>query len=54
MMAPFESATGIKVDYTGTRDLNAVLTTRVQGEIPRTLPDCPGPARWHSSHNKTS
>ena len=29
MVKPFEDATGTKVEYEGTRDLNAVLTTRV-------------------------
>jgi len=28
MMAPFEAKTGIKVEFTGTRDLSAILTTR--------------------------
>jgi alpha-glucoside transport system substrate-binding protein len=31
MIKPFEDATGVQIEYTGTRDLNAVLTTRVQG-----------------------
>jgi len=31
MVKPFEDQTGVKVQYEGTRDLNAVLTTRVQG-----------------------
>lgn len=38
-LAPFEEATGIRVEYEGTRDINAVLTTRVQGGNP---PDIAG------------
>jgi len=30
MLQPFEERTGVTVEYEGTRDLNAVLTTRVQ------------------------
>ena len=45
MLKPFEDATGIKVEYTGTRDLNAVLTTRVQGGNPPDLAGIPGPAQ---------
>jgi len=45
MVKPFEDATGIQVDYTGTRDLNAVLTTRVQGGNPPDLAGLPGPGQ---------
>lgn len=45
MIKPFEDATGIKVDYTGTRDLNAVLTTRVQGGNPPDVAGLPGPGQ---------
>ncbi len=45
MIKPFEDATGIKVEYTGTRDLNAVLTTRVQGGNPPDLAGLPGPGQ---------
>lgn len=45
MVKPFEDATGINVDYTGTRDLNAVLTTRVQGGNPPDLAGLPGPGQ---------
>ena len=45
MVKPFEDATGVKVDYTGTRDLNAVLTTRVQGGNPPDLAGLPGPGQ---------
>jgi alpha-glucoside transport system substrate-binding protein len=45
MVKPFEDATGVKVEYTGTRDLNAVLTTRVQGGNPPDLAGLPGPGQ---------
>ncbi|NLD73485.1 MAG: extracellular solute-binding protein [Chloroflexi bacterium] len=37
MLAPFIEATGISIDYTGTRDLDAILTTRVAGNNPPDL-----------------
>jgi alpha-glucoside transport system substrate-binding protein len=43
MVKPFEDQTGVKVQYEGTRDLNAVLTTRVQGGNPPDLAGLPGP-----------
>ncbi len=45
MVAPFQSATGVQVQYTGTRDLNAVLTTQVQGGNPPDLAGLPGPGQ---------
>ncbi len=45
MVKPFEDATGVKVQYEGTRDLNAVLTTRVQGGNPPDLAGLPGPGQ---------
>jgi alpha-glucoside transport system substrate-binding protein len=45
MVKPFEDATGVKIEYTGTRDLNAVLTTRVQGGNPPDLAGLPGPGQ---------
>jgi alpha-glucoside transport system substrate-binding protein len=45
LVRPFEEATGIDVQYTGTRDLNAVLTTRVQGGNPPDLAGLPGPGQ---------
>jgi alpha-glucoside transport system substrate-binding protein len=45
MVRPFEEATGVNVEYTGTRDLNAVLTTRVQGGNPPDLAGLPGPGQ---------
>lgn len=40
VLAPFQEATGIKVEMESTRDLNAVLTTRVEGGNP---PDIAAP-----------
>jgi len=43
VVKPFEEATGIKVEYEGTRDINAVLTTRVQGGNAPDIAGLPGP-----------
>jgi alpha-glucoside transport system substrate-binding protein len=45
MITPFEEATGITVEYEGTRDLNAVLTTRIEGGNPPDLAGLPGPGQ---------
>ncbi len=45
MVAPFEEQTGITVEYTGTRDLNAVLTTGVASGILPDLAGLPGPGQ---------
>jgi alpha-glucoside transport system substrate-binding protein len=45
MVAPFEEETGITVEYEGTRDLNAVLTTRIEGGNPPDLAGLPGPGQ---------
>ncbi|MGH2604780.1 MAG: ABC transporter substrate-binding protein, partial [Dehalococcoidia bacterium] len=45
MVKPFEERTGVKVNYEGTRDLNAVLTTRVQGGNPPDVAGLPGPGQ---------
>jgi alpha-glucoside transport system substrate-binding protein len=45
MVAPFEERTGITVEFEGTRDLNAVLTTRIQGGNPPDLAGLPGPGQ---------
>lgn len=45
MIKPFEDATGVKVEYTGTRDLSAVLTTRIQGGNPPDLAAMPNPGQ---------
>ncbi len=45
MIEPFEEETGITVEYEGTRDLNAVLTTRIEGGNPPDLAGVPGPGQ---------
>jgi alpha-glucoside transport system substrate-binding protein len=45
MVKPFEDATGVRVEYEGTRDLNAVLTTRLQAGTPPDLAALPGPGQ---------
>jgi alpha-glucoside transport system substrate-binding protein len=45
MVAPFEERTGIRVEHEGTRDLNAVLTTRLQGGNPPDIAGLPGPGQ---------
>ena len=45
MVAPFETATGIDVQYSGTRDLNAVLVTRLEGGNPPDVAGVPGPGQ---------
>ena len=45
MVKPFEDQTGVKVQYEGTRDLNAVLTTRVEGGNPPDVAGLPGPGQ---------
>lgn len=45
MVAPFEAETGIRVEYTGTRDINAVLTTGVASGILPDLAGLPGPGQ---------
>ena len=45
MVKPFEDQTGVKVEYEGTRDLNGVLTTRVQAGNPPELAGLPGPGQ---------
>jgi alpha-glucoside transport system substrate-binding protein len=45
MVKPFEQRTGIKVQYEGTRDINAVLTTRVQAGNPPDIAVLPGPGQ---------
>jgi alpha-glucoside transport system substrate-binding protein len=43
MVKPFEDQSGAKIQYEGTRDLNAVLTTRVSGGNPPDVAGLPGP-----------
>src|SRR5438067_10715221 len=45
MVKPFEDQTGVKIQYEGTRDLNAILTTRVQGGNPPDVAGLPGPGQ---------
>ncbi len=45
MVAPWEERTGATMQYEGTRDLNAVLTTRVEGGNPPDIAGIPGPGQ---------
>ena len=45
MVAPWEAQTGAKVKYTGTRDLNTVLTTGVASGVLPDLAGLPGPGQ---------
>jgi len=45
MIAPFEAETGIKVEFTGTRDLPAVLTTQVEAGNPPDVSALPNPGQ---------
>ncbi|NIQ59370.1 MAG: extracellular solute-binding protein, partial [Gemmatimonadetes bacterium] len=45
MVAPFEEETGITVEYTGTRDINAVLTTGVASGVLPDVAGLPGPGQ---------
>lgn len=45
ILEPFEAATGIKVEFTGTRDLPAVLTTRVAAGNPPDVSALPNPGQ---------
>jgi len=45
MMEPFEAATGIKVEFTGTRDLPTILTTRVAAGNPPDVSAIPNPGQ---------
>ncbi len=52
MIAPWEAQTGAKVNYTGTRDLNTVLTTGVASGVLPDLAGLPGPGQmvqWKDS-----
>jgi alpha-glucoside transport system substrate-binding protein len=52
MVAPWEAQTGAKVNYTGTRDLNTVLTTGVASGVLPDLAGLPGPGQmvqWKDS-----
>jgi alpha-glucoside transport system substrate-binding protein len=43
MIAPWEQATGGKVNYTGTKDVTAILTTRIQAGNPPDIAILPNP-----------
>ena len=45
MVAPWEQQTGAKVQYTGTRDINAVLSTGIQSGLVPDLAGLPGPGQ---------
>ena len=45
MVAPFEAATGVDVQYTGTRDINTVLSTGVASGILPDVAGLPGPGQ---------
>ena len=45
VLEPFEAATGIRVEFTGTRDLPAVLTTRVAAGNPPDISALPNPGQ---------
>jgi alpha-glucoside transport system substrate-binding protein len=45
MVAPWEAQTGAKVQYTGTRDINAVLSTGIQSGLLPDLAGLPGPGQ---------
>ncbi len=45
MAKSFEEATGIHVQYEGSRDINAILTTRVQAGNPPEIAVLPGPGK---------
>ena len=45
MLEPFEAATGIKVEFTGTRDLPIILTTRVAAGNPPDVSGIPNPGQ---------
>ena len=45
MIQPWVDATGVTVNYEATRDLNAVLTTRIEGGNPPDVAGLPGPGQ---------
>jgi alpha-glucoside transport system substrate-binding protein len=45
MVQPWEQRTGNKIDYTGSRDLNQLLVTRLQAGNPPDLAGLPGPGQ---------
>ena len=51
MVKPFEDETGIDVQYTGTRDINTVLTTGVASGVLPDLAGLPGPGQMQDFAN---
>lgn len=51
-LQPFEQQTGIQVQYTGTRDLNSILTTRVQAGNPPEVAALPNPGAMEQFANQ--
>ncbi len=45
MVKPWEDLTGAKVEYTGTRDINAILSTGIQSGLLPDLAGLPGPGQ---------
>jgi alpha-glucoside transport system substrate-binding protein len=45
MVKPYTDATGVKVEFEGTRDIDAVLTTRVAAGNPPDVAGLPGPGK---------
>jgi alpha-glucoside transport system substrate-binding protein len=45
MIQPWVDANEVEVEYEGTRDLNAILTTRVEGNNPPDVAGLPGPGQ---------
>jgi alpha-glucoside transport system substrate-binding protein len=52
MVKPWEDRTGAKVKYTGTRDINTILTTGVASGVLPDLAGLPGPVRWPSTRRR--
>lgn len=52
MVAPWQQQTGGKVNFTGTRDLNALLTTRLQANNPPDIAILPNPGLMQQLANQ--
>ena len=49
VIAPWVERTGVTVNYESTRDINATLTTRIEGGNPPDVAGLPGPGATGSS-----
>ncbi len=49
MVKPWEDSTGATVQYTGTRDINAILSTGIQSGLLPDLAGLPGPGQMRST-----